>query len=68
MESVAGKMTSQLTYIGREICNIDGNWTRGYQQKCLNKIQCSKKYADHVEKEQGQNSHSRVVVEQKGNE
>ena len=28
-----------------------------YQQKCLEKIQYSKKHTDYVEKEQGQNSH-----------
>ena len=42
---------------------------RGVTNKNVSiKFNVPKKYADHVEKEQGQNSHSRVVVEQKGNE
>ena len=42
MGSIAKKMTSNVTYIGREICNIDENWTGDYQQRCLEKIQCYK--------------------------
>ena len=44
------KTTSQRTYVGHEICSIDGNWPRAFQQRCLEKIQCSKKHPVHVEK------------------